>query len=105
MRLLKIDVEGAEGPILQNLCETIQDYPETMEIICEMSTDETISGAADIDTIIKRFAAAGFRAFAIPNDYEMSAYLSFKGPHAPEPIASSGSGLQDIFFSRQFVPG
>ena len=103
LRLVKIDVEGAEGPIMQNLFETIADYPETMEIICEMSASETIVGGPDADTIIKRFAGAGFRAFAIPNVYEMSAYLSFSGPSGPVPISSVPSGQQDIFFSRQFL--
>ena len=65
LRLIKIDVDGAEGPIMQNLFETIYDYPESMEIICEMSVSETIADAPDIETLIRRFAAAGFRAFTI----------------------------------------
>lgn len=81
----------------------MHDYPKSMEIICEMSTSETIADAPDVDTIVKRFAAAGFRAFAIPNAYEMSAYASFKRPQAPRPIVASEAGLQDILFSRQFV--
>jgi FkbM family methyltransferase len=102
LRLIKIDVEGAEGPIMQNLLETIRDYPETMEIICEMSVSETIADAPDIDMLVERFAAAGFRAFAIPNAYDISAYLSFKSPQAPAAIVSPLSMQQDILFSRQF---
>lgn len=103
LRLIKIDVEGAEGPILRNLLETMHDYPDSMEIICEMSVSETIVDAPDVDTIIKRFGEAGFRAFAIPNAYEMSAYASFKRPEGPRPIVASEAGLPDILFSRQFV--
>ena len=102
LRLIKIDVEGAEGPIMQNLFETIRDYPETMEIICEMSVSETTADAPDIETLVERFAAVGFRAFAIPNAYDISAYLSFKRPHVPEAIMSPIIVQQDIFFSRQF---
>jgi FkbM family methyltransferase len=104
LRLIKIDVEGAEGPIMQNLLETIRDYPETMEIICEMSVSETIAGAPDVDMLVKRFAAAGFGAFAIPNAYDISAYLSFKRPHAPKAVVSPMIEQQDTLFSRQFSP-
>jgi FkbM family methyltransferase len=102
LRLIKIDVEGAEGPIMRNLLETIHQYQESMEIICEMSTSETTADAPDVDALIKSFAAAGFRAFAIPNAYEMSAYLSFKRPQGPKLIVASETGQQDILFSRQF---
>jgi hypothetical protein len=80
--LIKIDVEGAEGPIMHNLFEMIHDCPEAMEIIYEMSVSETVADAPDIDMLVERIAAAGFRAFAIPKAYDISAYLSFKRPHA-----------------------
>jgi hypothetical protein len=58
LRLIKIDVEGGEGPIVQNLLETIHDYSESM-------ASETIANALDINALVKRFSAAGFRAYAI----------------------------------------
>jgi FkbM family methyltransferase len=103
LRLIKIDVEGAEGPIMQDLLESIGDYPDTVEIVCEMSTsDKAISDAPDVNAIIKRFAALGFGAFAIPNDYSVRSYLSFKSPQSPRPITLPVSAQQDVLFSRQF---
>jgi FkbM family methyltransferase len=103
LRLIKIDVEGAEGPIMQDLLESIGDYPNAMEIVCEMSTpDEAISDAPGVNTIIERFAAVGFRAFAIPNDYSVRSYLSFRSPQSPRPITLPVSSQQDVLFSRQF---
>jgi FkbM family methyltransferase len=102
LRLIKIDVEGAEGPIMQNLFETIDEYPETLEIVCEMSVSDKLAQSPSVNTLIERFALAGFRAFSVTNSYELSSYLSFKHPQAPEPIVAPVMAQQDIFFSRQF---
>jgi FkbM family methyltransferase len=100
VRLVKIDVEGAEGPIMQNLLETIDEYPDSLEILCEMSTTDTTPGAPDVNTLVKRFAEAGFRAFGIPNSYDLSSYPSFKRAQGPELICSPLTEQRDVVFSR-----
>jgi FkbM family methyltransferase len=105
VRLMKIDVEGAEWPVLSRLLDTIDLYPQDMEIVVELSTAATVPDAPDPDSIIERFRAAGFRAFAVKNSYEIRAYLTFSGPEVPVEITGPIIEQQDVLFSRQFPTG
>ena len=107
LRLIKIDVEGAEGLILGNLIETIGDYAPDLEVIVELADAKLLPGTRPPTEIVRRFAAIGFRAYELPNVYDARHYLDFKAAAAPMPFDPTQSaavlayGEHDILFSRQ----
>jgi FkbM family methyltransferase len=105
LRLVKIDVEGGELPILCNLLDSIDEFPETMEIVVEMSPDAPAVLGVNSQGIVERFLKRDFRPFVLPNSYRPSAYLDFAGPQPPLPLIGPLSEQQDILFSRQYGVG
>ena len=67
VRLIKVDVEGSEAPILSGILEMLPDLPDDLIIAAELCP-------ASAEHVI-RFVAAGFRAYAISNIYSVDYYL------------------------------
>jgi FkbM family methyltransferase len=68
-RLIKIDVEGGELPILRDLLQVLSRFREAVEIVVEIWPDEnTIE-------VLRQFEKKGFKLFAIPNSYALEFYI------------------------------
>lgn len=93
--LIKIDVEGAEPPILQELMDNIEQYPPGMKILVEMANDQSESEA-----LFERMRSLGFNAYAIPNNYDDDYYLTWTTPIVPTRISQLPSEQMDVIFSR-----
>ena len=93
--IIKIDIEGGEPPILRQLIGQLDAYPRHFHILVEMSdAPENI----ELFTCILR---AGFKAFAIPNSYDLvRGYLELRSINAPVPIDSPPVSQQDVLFTR-----
>ena len=102
LRLVKIDIEGAEGPMLLHLLDTIDRYPKDMEIVVEMAVDALSPGGPDANNIVARFIAAGFAAYAVPNPYDIQSYVAFANLIAPAPLMLPLSAQTDVLFSRTY---
>jgi FkbM family methyltransferase len=63
LTFIKIDIEGSETPVLQDILSNLHRYPRLKNIAVEMSP---ISG-----TLLPSFIAAGFRVYALPNNYRI----------------------------------
>jgi FkbM family methyltransferase len=100
LRLIKIDVEGAEAPILERLLGRIADYPPEMEIIAELAFAESASQSAILQRLVERFAAVGYSAFEMPNTYDARSYMKFGGLIAPFPLTLPPPMQKDVLFSR-----
>lgn len=72
VRLVKIDVEGAERVILNDLLDNIEGFPASMDVIVESSPEEFEPSSR----VFSRMTQAGYHAYAIENDYEKGRYLS-----------------------------
>ena len=72
VRLIKIDVEGAEPTILNDVLDHIEDFPASMDIIVESSPDEFEAS----NRVFYRMTQTGYYAYAIENNYEKDRYLS-----------------------------
>jgi FkbM family methyltransferase len=97
VRLVKIDVEGAERPILRQIAETIQRYPRRIEILVECTLKDKIQ---EWEGIFATLFSAGFSAFAIENEYSAAWYLRWRYPSDLQPIFSLPSGQTDVLFTR-----
>lgn len=91
-RLIKIDVEGAEWPVVQGFAELLPQLAPAAEVLIEVNAEALADHGAEPATLINLFASAGFRPFFIPNGYGVDTYLH---PPAPEPHP-----LQDLSFSQ-----
>jgi FkbM family methyltransferase len=102
LRMIKIDVEGAEAPILERLLGRIADYPPEMEIIAELAFSEGVSHRAVLQDLVERFAAAGYSAYEIPNTYDARSYMKFGGVIAPFALKLPPATQKDVLFSRHY---
>lgn len=98
LRLIKMDVEGAEPPILRHLLEHLSTYPATMDIVVEATPDDDPEAWRDV---FARMRAAGFTAWAIDNDYELEWYLRWRGPSALQRVDIMPARQQDLLFTRR----
>ena len=97
VRLIKIDVEGAEPAIMSNILDSLDRFPQTMDIVVETSTDDVEVSK----TVFSRMKAAGFYAYMIENDYSRERYLSSR-PIAPLVRTDTLPERQcDLFYTRR----
>jgi FkbM family methyltransferase len=97
VRLIKIDVEGAEPAILRQIAETIQRYPRGIEILVECTLKDN---SQEWDVIFAVLFSAGFSAYAIENEYSTAWYLRWRFPSDLQPLSSLPSGQTDVLFTR-----
>ena len=100
LRLIKMDVEGAEPAILQHLLAHLSLYPTTMDIIVEASPRDNVDSWRDV---FDRLRGAGFVAYAIENRYELEWYLGWRKSVPLQEINALAPRQQDLLFSRSAV--
>ncbi len=93
--LIKIDVEGAEMPILRQMAATMALYPERVAIIAECNAKR-----AGVSSVFDELRAAGFNAYEVPNRYDARWYLDWREAAQPQPLNGLATGQADILFIR-----
>jgi FkbM family methyltransferase len=93
--LIKIDIEGAEGPVLRELLDRIDLFGPRLAIAVEVNPEDD-AGWADI---FARFLAAGFRAVRMENDYRWET-LEAEAAAPRVEIVALPEGVADILFVR-----
>lgn len=68
-RFIKVDVEGAEFPVLSPLLSSLSEFSAQTEWLIELCADYSAGGQADVDKIYDAFVSAGYTAYKIPNEY------------------------------------
>ena len=97
VRLIKIDVEGAESPNLSNILDSIDFFPRTMDIVVETSpADDEAS-----KTVFSQMKAVGFYAYMIENDYHKERYLSARPLAAFVRTETLPDCVCDLFYTRR----
>jgi FkbM family methyltransferase len=96
MRLMKIDVEGAEAGVVKGMQRSMQLLPDDAEIVVEISADP--KGGAKV--IFDIFDSFGFAAYSLENRYDPKAYLYPKEPARPVRLQAIPSMQTDVVFSR-----
>lgn len=75
-RLIKIDVEGAERQVVSPIVPMLRRFSKRTAWIIELSPQFLPGGQEDADWIYHSFCNAGYRAFAIHNEYSIDDYLA-----------------------------
>jgi FkbM family methyltransferase len=107
-RLIKIDVEGAEAPVLNTLLDDIGRFGPDTEIVAEITPQEVREHGTTTEAIVARFAAAGFHAYVLDNNYQDEAFLdegAVTPPRRLREMPEQVPGLVlDLVFSRVDAP-
>lgn len=88
---IKIDVEGAERPILEEILMHQGAFADSLTVVAEVSD-------ANLD-LVGRFLSAGFKCSVLENFYGLDAYLS-KRQEKPKPWAGTRHPSADLIFER-----
>jgi FkbM family methyltransferase len=94
--LIKVDIEGAEIPVLTHILDSIDRYHERLAIAVEVTAD----GNPEWRLLFDRFLALGFKAYDLRNEY---AAMNLMGQwrQEPRPLREPPvSGQLDVLFTR-----
>jgi FkbM family methyltransferase len=94
--LIKIDIEGAEIPVLKEILANLNKFSRRLAIVVEADTHP------EWPTLFQSFIAAGFTAYSIRNEYDWRWYLE-ECFGSPVPIDSLPNEPSDLLFLRSSV--
>jgi FkbM family methyltransferase len=99
VRLIKMDIEGAELPVLRRLLTTLELYPPDMRLIVEATPRV---GPTRWAQTLSLFREAGFRAYAILHNESVAAYLDWRSAAPLEEVFELPPDRQvDLLLTRQ----
>lgn len=98
-RLIKIDVEGAEWPVVRGLIPYLAHLSPRTEILVEVNAAALRDHGTTAAEFLRVFETAGFRAFSLPNVYSVDSYLK-PASATLEPLTGSEFEQLDIVFRR-----
>lgn len=96
LRLLKIDVEGAELDVVRGLAPILSQCPADAEFVVEIAVDER----ATVDEIFAIFSASGYHPYGLVNSYDAASYLTPPPVQRPRRLPGPPSASTDVVFSR-----
>lgn len=96
LRLIKIDVEGAEGAIINDFLDNRACYADDVDLIVEIS-----GGQEHVARVVGRFRSIGYEPYLLRNDYDVASYLRFQRVEPPLPWTIPHGGQQDILLTRR----
>lgn len=99
IRLVKLDVEGAEWPALMGMRDLIEHGRRDLEVIVEV--DPAREGAVDdvAERVLAFFHKHGFRPYRFENVYDFR-HRSFRTYEPPSPLLEPISRDSTLLFSR-----
>jgi FkbM family methyltransferase len=101
VRLVKIDVEGAELDALRGMHLEREDYRKDMEIVVEVAPNRLHERGQSAAALLAEMADYGYHAYALANDYRARAYLHRSRIEVPRRIRAPLREQTDVVFSRR----
>ena len=100
-RVIKIDVEGAEGGVVRGLAPVLGQLRSDVEIAVEVTPDRMSQLGDDVEELLETMRKHGFHMYRLPTDYSAMSYpRAIRHPLPPvrwrEPIV----GETELIFSR-----
>jgi hypothetical protein len=100
IRLIKIDVEGAEWDVLVGMQRILPMLPRDAELVIEISPHSLALQKKNAADILNIFRDVGFYPYLLVNEYEPEAYLFPGEISAPQRHAAPITRPTDVVFSR-----
>ena len=98
-RLIKIDVEGAEFPVVQGFAGLLPHLSCHTELLIEVSAEALHDHETSIPEFLALFRRAGFVPYVLGNRYTVDVYL--RPPTPPERLTGEDFDQLDILFRRE----
>lgn len=98
-RVVKIDVEGAEYDVVGGLADALPRFRDDCEFVVEVGP-ERAEAPSDVERLVAAFTDRGFRAYALPNFYDVHSYMLEPVARVLEPVSLPLEHETDIVFSR-----
>jgi FkbM family methyltransferase len=98
-KLIKIDVEGSEWPVIQGFAALLPRLSPRAELLVEVSAEGLHDHGSSISALLALFRRAGFSAYGIANKYTIDSYLEPAGE--PVPLTGEDFDQMDILFRRE----
>jgi len=99
-RLIKIDVEGAEWPVVQGFANLLPHLASHTELLIEVSAEGLHDHGIGIPEFLDLFRRAGFSPYVIGNRYTIDIYLE-PALARLEPLTGEDFDQLDILFRRE----
>lgn len=96
VKLIKIDVEGAELEVMRGLMSVVDKLPPDAEILVELAASFGSASAQIFDSL----TAIGFTAYEVRNEYSIDWYLAGAPFSTPRRVSFPPQYQADIIFSR-----
>jgi FkbM family methyltransferase len=100
-RVIKIDVEGAEGGVIRGLAPALGQLRPDVEIAVEVTPERMSQLGDSIDELMETMAQHGFRTYRLPTDYRPENYpRALRRPEPPVRWRGPIVGESELVFSR-----
>jgi FkbM family methyltransferase len=97
VRVVKIDVEGAEASVLKGLAPVLDRLPLDVEFVVEIAAERP----GNMDTVLATLAGRGFNLYRLVNSYDPAHYMRPWAVERPRRIRGVPTQGGDYVFSRQ----
>ncbi|MGW3488369.1 FkbM family methyltransferase [Streptomyces sp. NPDC001054] len=101
-RVIKIDVEGAEGKAVRGLAPLLGQLRSDAEVTVEVTPSRMAELGDSAAELLDIMAAGGFHPYRLPNDYSPGSYpAAIRSPLPPlRRLRGEVTGESDLVFSR-----
>ncbi|MFG2720687.1 FkbM family methyltransferase [Streptomyces sp. NPDC048416] len=101
-RVIKIDVEGAEGGAVRGLAPVLGDLRPDVEIAIEVTPERMAQLGDSADELLDTLRAHGFHPYRLPTEYAPGSYpRAIQHPVAPVRWRQPITGETELIFSRR----
>ncbi|MFF0505606.1 FkbM family methyltransferase [Streptomyces fimicarius] len=101
-RVIKVDVEGAEGAVVRGLVPALSQLRPDAELAIEVTPQRLAKLGDTADHLLRALAEHGFQPYRLPNDYAAASYPTKVREPGPAPRRWRGSveDETELVFSR-----
>ncbi|MGH3766590.1 MAG: FkbM family methyltransferase [Pseudonocardiaceae bacterium] len=100
-RLIKIDVEGAEGAVIAGLTPLLNQLRPEAELVIEVTPGRLAKLGRSVDDLLDPLFAHGFHLYRLTNDYSAASYpAALRRPAVPLRWRRQVTEMSDLVFSR-----
>ncbi len=101
MRLLKVDVEGAEGAVIPGLMPLLKSTRQDVQLVIEFHPQYLTTPGKRAEDLINLICSAGFAPYRLRNEYWPLNYRKQDRANAPERFTGTIEGETVVIFSRE----
>ncbi len=101
VRLVKIDVEGAEAGVVQGFESLLNEGRKDREYLIEIHPAQLAQMGHSVDDVLRPFRAVGYHLYSIGNEYDPDCYLRREVPSRPKRWNGMIESDTNVILSRE----